>query len=340
MRIARHKSKAYILAEILIGSVLQAAFIVSLAAGVYWLSMFSVRAHYLLLAREKGERIVAHIDNRIKTCGYGLWKSLEKGNLAAALAGTNSNTDLPIRIHGLTIETSPLISNDVMICGLSFSILYAKPTGIFISSKDNKPHELTIGEDTYLPYKMINYGNDDEALKKIQNNGDLTGQEAKISEGKQMLQSRAVISSVGVPLKLRNFTTTGNRPVNLQLIAGSPVMIPAIAELMSLHDEAFYFAGTNFCYKIMNEKIKNDYSQNYSTERPYVSDILRIFCEYHKKEKIFNLYILSSGGKRPAVLEMTQNLRICGVIMATTLSTEIFATLRARRGNCTIFRKN
>ncbi len=303
MRIARHKSKAYILAEILIGSVLQAAFIVSLAAGVYWLSMFSVRAHYLLLAREKGERIVAHIDNRIKTCGYGLWKVLEADKLKESL-GNDGNPKSSLN-PAFSVYSNPIViydkdskhvdEDDETQCGVQFSLLYTKPaqraepSGMFIHSKGDHPGQAFVltGNST-VNYRIIN------SKKDLSDNIDF------IYDDKFKIKSWGVIPSVGIPFYIPKINNTNkDKNLDLQKFFPEDVTIPGVAEVMYLKNEKFFLNGTDFCYQIMNDDNRN----SWGNRSPYVSDILRIFCEYHKNEKIFNLYILSSGGSKPAGLE-------------------------------------
>lgn len=293
------KSKGYILTEVLIGSILQAVFIVSLAASVYWLTMFSVRTHYLLLAREKGQRIVAHIDSRIKNCGYGLWRCLAENKLRESLdykegrdeqKPSFSIYESPIRIFpsGLTQADK----NDNPQCGVEFSILYAQPSGLFIRSQNEfEGQSVTLEEGTKsIDYKTINMDFSEIDFNKNSPNYEYS------------IKSWGVIPDVGIPFYIEKFVDQKKPPKREMVIKKffpSSATLPPVTEIIYLKDEKFYVYKTDdvsdFCYEIMN--------QYYTGRNSYVNGVLRIFCEWYENEKIFNLYILTSGGERPIGME-------------------------------------
>ena len=66
------KSKGYILAEILTAMLLQAGFIIVLCGAFYLLVSFSSDSQQILTARERGERVIMYVDQRIRNAGLGI----------------------------------------------------------------------------------------------------------------------------------------------------------------------------------------------------------------------------------------------------------------------------
>ncbi|MBQ3396793.1 MAG: hypothetical protein IJG55_10800, partial [Synergistaceae bacterium] len=68
------RSKAFILVEILTGMVLQTGFILVLCTSFYLMLSFYSRTQQVLNARQKGGKVIAYVDSRIRNVGLGLGK--------------------------------------------------------------------------------------------------------------------------------------------------------------------------------------------------------------------------------------------------------------------------
>ena len=65
------RSKGFILAEILISMMLQAGFVIVLCGAFYLLVSFESDVQMKLVARQRGQRVIQYIDQRIRTAGLG-----------------------------------------------------------------------------------------------------------------------------------------------------------------------------------------------------------------------------------------------------------------------------
>ena len=68
------RSRAFILSEILRGTALSAGLVLALCGAFYMTINFYARTSKILTAREKGQRVISFVDERIRHTGLGLWK--------------------------------------------------------------------------------------------------------------------------------------------------------------------------------------------------------------------------------------------------------------------------
>ena len=79
------RSKGYILAEILTSMLLQAGFVLVLCGAFYILVSFSSASQQVLVARQRGQRVVQYLDSRIRSAGLGFYNCFNFENGATTI---------------------------------------------------------------------------------------------------------------------------------------------------------------------------------------------------------------------------------------------------------------
>ena len=100
--IMKNKSRAFILTEILTGMILQAGFIIVLCGAFYMTINFYTRTTKILAAREKGQRVITFLDEKIIHAGLGLWRCNSSANLRELMSQVTdfqNLENLPVAIH-------------------------------------------------------------------------------------------------------------------------------------------------------------------------------------------------------------------------------------------------
>ncbi|MBR0095372.1 MAG: prepilin-type N-terminal cleavage/methylation domain-containing protein, partial [Synergistaceae bacterium] len=87
------RSKGFSLIELMTAMVVYGIFLVMLAGSFYALTSFATRSQQVLLARERGRKVIDYIDQRIRTAGLGMWDLENYKQVHAALKPLAGNPD-------------------------------------------------------------------------------------------------------------------------------------------------------------------------------------------------------------------------------------------------------
>ncbi|MBQ6775348.1 MAG: prepilin-type N-terminal cleavage/methylation domain-containing protein [Synergistaceae bacterium] len=85
------RSKGFSLIELMTAMVVYGIFLVMLAGSFYALTSFATRSQQVLLARERGRKVIDYIDQRIRTAGLGMWELGKFSEVQEALSPLTSS---------------------------------------------------------------------------------------------------------------------------------------------------------------------------------------------------------------------------------------------------------
>lgn len=321
--IKNKKSDAFIFIEVILSTALSAILLLTLASVLYLMFEFSVKQIYILTARQRAQRVIAHLDSRIRNCGYGLWNCQVNGSYDKRFSEIPEDKDKLRRALGMansdnvsspqfSIYRQPLVvfsnhisnitanedvdveffenrfQNEYIRRGNSFAFFYTLPAKnslvLSINEDIDEKKYILSSKDTEIDYKEVykDIFNEDTGFKGISSTFNL--------------QSWGVVPSVGMPFYITKYGSRNDKKIKLTLsntVNYSVIMTP-VCEAMPLKGEMFFVneVTNNFHYREM----ENIWGASY----PYEDGILRIYCEYRRRQKIFDLWILSSGGTKPA----------------------------------------
>ncbi|MBR0044616.1 MAG: prepilin-type N-terminal cleavage/methylation domain-containing protein, partial [Synergistaceae bacterium] len=128
------KFKAFTLIEILIALLLSGILSLTLINALRYISLSSQKAARILLARERGERVIAFIEQRILHCAFGLSACKSKTLFQQALGkGTGKylsviaqGSQWPIIIYKDGLSFVPVSETNGVYKGAAFAVIYAQ----------------------------------------------------------------------------------------------------------------------------------------------------------------------------------------------------------------------
>ena len=323
------RSRAFILTEILTGTMLQAGLVLALCGAFYMTINFYVRTSKILTAREKGQRVISFVDERIRHTGLGLWKCSSSAEIHKALrtipgfwwdnAKTEAVKHLPVVITNGDTWNAKTLDEDGnatqgIVRGNILTLLYAQN----VSRRDDKILLIQPCDASGFfnnvprsrPVALSGKANDDEVkLFKTENNKDKNNNDYISSSFNELgtpsyLTSWAVTATAGVPLLLSKNATINGRHILISAdISTKSIDIASGTELLYLNCDKIFTendtnlgTGRNLAYR----KLENDWdtSQADRTEkkRNIETGILELYIELDKKTHVLDLYVLASGG--------------------------------------------
>lgn len=291
-------SRAFILVETLTGIALQAGFLLILCTSFYLVLSFYTRIQQTLTARERGQRVVAYFDARMRNAGLGFWgcgtsydvrkalwpltnpasppdRPLKNPNLALPVAITYTDDDNTPNLINAEYKTKINTNGNKIYYGNILTLLYserniASGTNLYMIS-------MTSNDITEYPNYKLKFLNKDIKLS-----------DTEIAK-KSILKENpyAVAQSIGTPFRVVN-----NKKEQISLLS---IDIPAenvADELHYLRCKMLFVEGEglsrNFKYQDLNS--------NWSSKYPHEKGILEIYMELDTETKTFDLYVLSTGG--------------------------------------------
>ncbi|MBQ7562056.1 MAG: hypothetical protein IJS99_09555 [Synergistaceae bacterium] len=300
-----NKSRAFILTEILTGMMLQAGFIIILCGAFYMTINFYTRTTKILAAREKGQRVISFLDEKVRHAGLGLWRCSNSSNIRSLMnqvTGLQDLENLPVSINkfnNITLSNWASTFTDSakadkvgdIISGNILTLLYTEK----VRSKI-----IAINTKKYLPGKLEKSQNNEFYFVTTNNSKKYYIDEFNELGTANDINSWAVTPTAGVPLLLKEGTS---RDVNISTnidIAVMSIDIASGAELFKLKCERFFVenddnlgTGRNFAYF----EFRNTWDRNTSNKKNnYEPGILEIYCELDTGNNILNFYVLASGG--------------------------------------------
>ncbi len=315
--------KAFTLTEILTGTMLQAGFVLVLMGAFYMLVNFQAASTKLITAREKGQRVLAYIENRVIHAGLGLHKctsskeireSFDEGltkkdtssgnralygiTLPVAVTSSTTTTDsYPWR----TVHTEEVVKDDgdKIYVGDVLTVLYAisypKISEALVLDNQNSGSVKTISGDVTCKFAGLS-----DNVKSL---SDLEDYAANKPEN---LCSYKVTASSGAPLYISKFN---NKSLNLTTkFTGESVDIASGSELLTLQCEKIYVAfdsetGERALTRV-NLADKNnwrDAGDANGTQKYYENGIIAVYFELNASKNTLDCYVLASGGQDPSL---------------------------------------
>ena len=278
------KHKGFTLIEILVGLVLSGILSLILINALRWVMLTGQKASRLLLARERGERVISFIEQRIRHCAFGLGacktrelfqKALGRGT-DKALSPIAQVDQWPLIIYK-NAAFNPAVNNNGVFKGSAFAVIYVQEAGLDIKI-------------TNPDLKILSPGQRAEYDKM---HGDSNASGLKSSKEYQDIRSWCVMPSIGVPLHIDSFTVSGKLRLTLAASWPENINLTPASNLYKLMAERFFAIYNIFRFQRMQNTWNDLASQGFPREQ----GVLALYCEWRPASKIFDLYILSSGGK-------------------------------------------
>lgn len=313
------RSKAFILVEILTGMALQAGFILVLCTSFYLMLSFYTRTQQYLNARQKGEKVIAYVDSRIRNAGLGLGKCSSSGEVRDALyrfsaitiahqSGPKHYLTLPVAVtegNTSSLNTSsgtpnPFISqvkkSGNKLTGNILTLLYAQRASDYnftirtIESPDDSGYyvPITVSQDE----KKVGFVTGSGGTDDYKNNNCKFSKDT--SSRRTVFSSYTVMAGAGKPICIKTYPDN-NGYFNLELqsntSSGSSVEVCPGDELLYLKCERMFVEAQNFKFWQF-ETISWDNEKVHSNEL----GILEVYFELDIGNNILDMYVLASGG--------------------------------------------
>ncbi len=303
----KNKSRAFILTEILTGMMLQAGFIIVLCGAFYMTINFYTRTTKILAAREKGQRVISFLDEKVRHAGLGLWRctsSAEIRGFMNLVTGLQNLENLPVSINKSSNTNKDAWNleqpdkNGYIISGNILTLLYSEKIRdkiVALNTKHESPSKITSQDHEF------NLVTNTSSLTSDSLNNNYYTQEFYSTGTATNINSWAVIPTAGVPLLLKKGTLT-TRQINISTanISTMSIDIASGAELLKLKCERFFVedddnlgTGRNFAYFTFINNWDRTQSNN---KKNYEPGILEIYYELDTGNNILNFYVLASGG--------------------------------------------
>ena len=319
------RSRAFTLTEILTGTILQAGFILVLMGAFYMLVNFQTENTKLIAARERGQRVLAYIENRVMHAGLGLWKCGSPSEIRNAFGNnfTAFNTiTLPVAVtnsSNIVVNTNDgwpttdtLPHTDGIYRGNILTVLYAIPelsseyihskspsnTAFVLYNGSASKDVVALSADKKLGCNFIYSDNENYTTSNF-NHSDS-------SNSINNLKSWAVTHSSGYPLYLDyiNKTTKSidGKNCHISLSAKYETDISSGSELLYVRCEKIFVDSMSFIR--INLGDANNWSSANSAmgvNKVYENGILEVYFELDTNTNILDCYILVSGGRDPSL---------------------------------------
>lgn len=302
------RSKAFILVEILTGMVLQAGFIIVLCTSFYLMLSFYTRTQQTLSARQKGEKVIAYIDARIKNADLGLRKCDNSSEIRDALSqidalckdnsGKIQEFTLPVTVISLDNWKFNRDDRLTKIKGNKLILLYTD-TNPGKNSSNGKELNLTIRTIESPDKSGYNCSVD---IKTTTNElcliikDDLT-YASDFNSYETSLKGYTVMAGTGFPLYLKKSDPTGKDKTKkgkftlTYKVSSSHSSVPVYPgdKLMYLRYERFFVENQSF-------KFQEFSGASWGNITPSEDGILEMYFELDTSTNILDMYVLASGG--------------------------------------------
>ncbi len=312
------RSRAFILTELLTGMALQAGFLLVLCTSFYMMLSFYTRTQQVLSARDKGQRVIAYFDHRMRGAGLGMWRCNTSKDVREALwpltdpsknlGFKNRNLALPVAVTYLDQYTfdnnnkdfnnapKNIITNSLgnqAYSGNILTLIYAERDTSTIKNGADKMNLVFSSED-YEPIE-VGKGGKNGKFKLIDEEIIMSNSNFKKDKVLSETNPYAVTRSIGRPFQVKDITSGKKSKFVISLDKSIDVL--PMDELLYLKCVRVFVEGTgvdsNFKYQNLTSK--------WSAKIPYEKGILEIYMELDTVTKIFDLYVLSTGGEDKSV---------------------------------------
>ena len=301
------RSRAFILTELLTGMALQAGFLLVLCTSFYMMISFYTRTQQVLSARDKGQRVIAYFDQRIRHAGLGMWRCTSSQDIREALWPLTdpSKTSVNLRNTALAFPVAittlskdfdhayaKILSNSVYhraYSGNILTLIYAERDTSTIQNGADKMNLVFSSED-YEPIE-VGKGGKNGKFKLIDEEIIMSNSNFKKDKVLSETNPYAVTRSIGRPFQVKDITSGKKSKFVISLDKSIDVL--PMDELLYLKCVRVFVEGSgvdsNFKYQNLTSK--------WSDKIPHEKGILEIYMELDIETKIFDLYVLSTGGE-------------------------------------------
>ena len=309
------RSKAFILVEVLTGMALQTGFIIVLCTSFYLMLSFYTRTQQYLNARQKGEKVIAYVDSRIRNVGLGLGKCGSSSEIREALsnvslAGMKPALTLPVGItkgDGSNLQdnknTREISGNKIR--GNILTLLYTqRASGLNFTIRTKESADTIVSTDTIVSgcnYPITVTQDQVEVGLVTGSSGTKDYGASEFYESdipqRSYLNSYTVMAGAGKPIYIASLPDD-NGKFDLKLQYSSSVEVYPGDELMYLKCERMFISGNNFVFKPfrISRKEAHKWGNQYANE----SGILEVYFELDTSTNILDMYVLASGGVNDA----------------------------------------
>ena len=297
------RSKAFILVEVLTGMALQTGFIIVLCTSFYLMLSFYTRTQQYLNARQKGEKVIAYVDSRIRNVGLGLGKCGSSSEVRDALKRVNKLADmrplltLPVGITcgdgsktGNNQTTAGIIDGN-KIKGNILTLLYVKrPLSVNMTIRTS--------EDLSADVQGCNVALSIDTAKIGLISPKDTFSNSEFQRGATnytIIEAYTVLVGTGIPLFI--YKTNDDGEFNLQF-KGTGTTTASVYP----GDELLYIKCERMFVKDQNFKFWNFSDNSWDSLKLHSNEagILEVYFELDTSTNILDMYVLSSGGVNDA----------------------------------------
>ena len=295
---------------------LQAGFILILCTSFYLMLSFYTRTQQTLTARQKGEKVIAYVDARIRNTGLGLKECDSSEEVRDALCkitnltGMRPKLTLPVGItsgDGSNVQnnTTKEIRGDKII-GNILTLLYTqRPLDMNFTIRTTESTEAIVSGCNYPLLLSSDTSHRNDVFAEV---GFVLGSNSKYNDTAsefnknnsnnirvKYLNSYTAMAGTGRPLYIG---PVDNGKFNLYLFSESSSVYPAHIEKIYPGDELLYLKCERMFVENQNFKFWN-FSENSWDEKKLHSNelgILEIYFELDTTNNILDMYVLASGG--------------------------------------------
>lgn len=329
----RH-SRGFTLVELMTAMAVYGIFLAMLSGAFYALLTFGSRSQKVLVARERGRRVIEYVDSRIRNAGLGLHALKSSEEVRNALKFLTNSSGKPlynskealklpvavtfyddnnIRDHvAQRAESQKKPDDENILIGNILTLLYAERESnpninlvIYPVSKDN--NKIAVQSDDVTTsgtsFKFLKFDEPSQydvsklEYKKSSENNNIN------------INNWVVLRGSGVPFytEPHRFGTYDIYGVKLKTAKGTE-KVYAGDELLYLRCESIFAEDPRDSDKKVGEAVRNLKVQklegtSWGQVNPIETGILEIYAELNTRTNIFTLWVLSTGGKDSIVHE-------------------------------------
>lgn len=262
------KRQGFILIEVLIGMILQTAFMLVLLGTFCMFLDFDTNAQQGFSAHDKGQMVISYFDSRIRNAGLGLWGCPSSKDIRIALKNipalkddnNNKKLCLPAALLDNTSGTEKLSHDRTgrFYSGNVLTLLYAHND---THEYNKQPVNLTlVTDENQTPVTLVNQNNsesNDFFLIDNADNGLASYSESQLGKAEHKysnIKSYAVMENVGVPVFTEN---TPDDKVRLRAFTPTQPTIYPMTEMLNLECQRVYTLkdsdGYCFVFRELND---------------------------------------------------------------------------------------
>lgn len=325
--------------ELMTAMAVYGIFLAMLSGAFYALLTFGSRSQKVLVARERGRRVIEYVDSRIRNAGLGLHALKSSEEVRDALTPLTSSGNLLYKSPGLKLPVAVMYNyadgtlekNDEQI---AYSSQLVRKSTKAEDTEENR--KIFIGNILILLYAERNTNSHVNLIIQIEPETSLDVQSRDVttsltdgkgfifldkdnmnyqktgfiynSRHKKDIRNWALLRGSGVPFATNKYKGT-DYAEGIKLMTNKDAKVYAGDELLYLKCETIYADDP---YTTDNDTVRNlkvqklenkENPKKWGQVNPTETGILEIYAELNTRTNIFTLWVLSTGGKDSIVHE-------------------------------------